>query len=191
LVLYQHHQDGDQSAIIALAGLKIPTGKPSQLSYERDGGGDQDPDSAVGGHDLALGFGAWDPILGFAANARHERCFVTAQATYEFNTEGAYDYQVADEFAGDLGVGYVVIDGPWRLSAQADLDAESKGADTVGGMKTDDTQNHHVFAGPELGLVVHRRVQASLAAELPIYERNSATQLVPTWRLRAGIDWRF
>ncbi len=191
------HQDDDETSASVLAGLKLPTGRPGQLSSELAEAGAPDDDtgpaaaSAVGGHDLALGFGAWDPIVGLAGGGRHGRWFAACQGTWSLNTEGAYRYRVAPELAADLGVGYAVLDERWRVTVQGNLTIESKGQDTVAGHPTDDTENHDLFAGPEVAAVVDRRVQAHAGFDLPVIERNSATQLVPTWRLRGGVDWRF
>jgi len=201
--LVHAHQDDDETSVNLIAGIKIPTGRPGQLSSELveadeasaggeeiDSGGAADP-SAVGGHDLALGFGAWDPIVGLSGGTRHGRWFATMQGTWSFNTEGAYRYRVAPELSADLGIGYALLDDAWRVTVQGNVTVESKGQDTVAGHPTDDTGNHDLFAGPEVAAVVDRRVQAHLGLDLPLIERNSATQLVPTWRLRGGMDWRF
>ena len=171
-----------------LAGVKIPTGDPAQLKYEEQGGGDQDPASATGGHDLALGSGAWDPLGGVDLIGRLGRWYAELQGTYTYNTEGAYEYRYANELAGSAGVGYFAyVQSPWRINAQLNLSGSSKGLDTVAGTLTDDTANHDWFIGGECASAYLHMLSGDLALDLPVIERNSATQLVPTWRLRAAL----
>lgn len=87
----------------------------------------------------------------------------------------------------------VVISGKTREALWACkpiLAVTAKGLDRVAGEETDDTANHNLFVGPE---VVGRydTMSAMLGVDLPIIERNSTTQLVPTWRIRASLSWAF
>jgi len=178
----------DAVSIGILAGVKIPTGDPSQLRYEEQGGGDQDPDAATGGHDLALGSGAWDPLGGVALLGRLDRWYAEVQGTYTDNTEGAYEYRYANELAGSAGVGYFVyVQSPWRITSQLNLSGSSKGLDRVAGATTDDTANHDLFLGGEVSVTYLHALSGECAVDLPVLERNSSTQLVPTWRLRAAL----
>jgi len=188
------HREAASSScqVSALVGLKMPTGDPSQLRFEEQGGGDQDPAAATGGHDLALGAGAWDPQLGLSATLRQDRWFATLQGTYGYNTEGAYEYRFANEISASAALGYLLYRAsPWRLTIQANADAESKGLDSVSGMKTDDTANHDVFLGIESSAWWQHSCSADLAIDLPVYEHNSSTQLVPTYRIRGALSWFF
>jgi len=186
LLSIEHLQDALSVGI--LAGVKIPTGDPAQLKYEEQGGGDQDPASATGGHDLALGSGAWDPLGGLDLIGRLGRWYAQLQGTYTYNTEGAYEYRYANEIAGSVGIGYFVyVQSPWRIATQLNLSGSSKGLDTVAGTLTDDTANHDLFAGAECSGTYLHALSGDLAVDLPVIERNSAIQLVPTWRLRAAL----
>ena len=179
-------------SVALLAGVKIPTGSPSELGYELNAPDDADPTSATGGHDLALGSGAFDMIGGFNAVGREGRWFVTTQFTYNYNTEGAYEYRYANELAAAGGIGYFVYSiTPWRTSVQMNVSGDSKGLDTVAGQKTDDTENHNVYVGPEANAVWQRKLAMDVALDIPVYEQNSSTQLVPTWRARAAFTYTF
>jgi hypothetical protein len=188
-----HHQ-GEDSAFNAtvLAGIKTPTGDPIQLKSERDGGGDEDPDNAVGGHDLQLGTGSWDVVAGVNAIGRVERWYAAAQVFCTYHTEGAYQYRVANELTatGSLGC-YLVMEPRDRLGVQVNVIGETKGQDRVAGEYTTDTANHNLFVGPEVDVLWHGSLSGVLALDLPVNESNSDVQLVPTWRLRAALGWRF
>jgi len=182
----------EAGAVSLLAGVKIPTGSPTELGYELNTPDDVDDASATGGHDLALGSGAWDLIGGVSAVAREGRWYVVTQFTYTYNTEGAYLYRYANEIAASGGIGYYLyVIAPWRINGQINVSGDSKGLDTVAGQKTDDTANHNVYVGPEASLVWNRKLSSDLAFDLPVYEHNSATQLVPTWRVRGSVGWTF
>lgn len=184
-----HLERGGSTAVMSLqAGLKMPTGDPGQLAGAGDESGEVEG-SAVGGHDLALGTGSWDVLVGANAIARMGAVFTAAQAMYTRRHEGAYQYRMADDATATASLGWEMRPAPGsRFAVQANLIGESKGLDRVDGAEADDSANHNLFAGPELGL---RRggLGAMLALDLPLVERNSATQLVPTWRLRARLEW--
>ncbi len=190
--LYRHVEADSAFNASILAGIKAPTGDPIQLKSERDGGGDEDPDNAVGGHDLALGSGSWDIVLGANAIGRLDQWYASAQIFYTWHTEGAYQYRIANELTatGSLGY-YLVMEARERLGVQINLTGETKGLDTVAGDKTDDTANHNLFIGPEFDALFAGRLTALLGLDLPIFERNSEVQLVPTWRVRAAVGWTF
>ncbi len=190
---------GQMWALSAIAGLKAPSGNPRELKYEyyeTQGvtlpGDDIDPSNATGGHDLALGSGAWDAIGGLAASYRRGNWFVSGIATYTYNTEGAYTYRFANEIALEGSLGYFAyVRAPWRVCVQANLSGDSKGLDTVDDQKTTDTANHNLYIGPEITAMWSKRLVIGAALDVPLEEHNSATQLVPTWRSRASVTVMF
>ncbi len=187
--------DADSASQVSLQlGLKAPTGDPSQLKSEVPGStvGDQDPNSLVGGHDVALGDGAWDPEFGANAITRLGRWYAAAQIFYIYHTEGAYFYRFANELSGGVSIGYfLVMELRSHLGLQLNLAGDSKGHDWVAGQQTPDTANHNVFLGPELSMRWNGSLTAMLGFDLPLIEHNSAAQLVPTWKARAALGWRF
>ncbi len=188
-----HVQNGDSAGSLSLrAGVEAPTGDPGQLQSERDGGGDEDPDNAIGGHDLALGSGSWDAVGGATAIGRVDAWYGVVQILGTWHSEGAYQYRMANEISATVSAGYYLWqDGRSHVAAQINLEGESKGQDTVAGEATDDTANHNLFIGPEIAALIAGKWSAIVAVDLPISARNSAVQLVPTWRLRAGASWAF
>jgi len=189
------HFDGDGAAQASLQiGVKVPTGDASQLKGEEPGStvGDQDPNSLVGGHDVALGDGAWDVELGANGIARLGRWFASTQAFFIYHTEGAYFYRFANELSGGVSIGYfLVMDMRNHLGLQLNLTGDTKGHDWVAGQETPDTANHNVFLGPELTMRWRADLTAMIGFDLPLYEHNSDAQLVPTWKARAALGWRF
>ena len=67
-----------------LGGVKFPTGNTSQLNPDQ-------PDFApgIGGHDLTLGSGSYDGLVGTGFYARWKRLFLTGAMQYAIRTEGA------------------------------------------------------------------------------------------------------
>jgi hypothetical protein len=108
-----------------LGGLKLPSGNPDFLGEELEPvgapagpgvplrgvpqhstpGGDDDHDDPPGrrlfggihGHDLALGSGSVDGILGASTYASYDRFFMTAVVQYAVRREGAFDYRYAND----------------------------------------------------------------------------------------------
>jgi hypothetical protein len=175
-------------------GLKAPTGDPSQLKGEVPGStvGDQDPNSLIGGHDVTLGDGAWDVELGGNAAVRVDRWFASAQAFFIYHTEGAYFYRFANELSGGASIGYYLqMEARNHVGLQLNLTGDTKGHDWVAGQETPDTANHNVFLGPEVTLLWDSALTAMIGFDLPIYEHNSDAQLVPTWKIRGSVGYRF
>jgi hypothetical protein len=71
------------------------------------------------------------------------------------------------------------------------VSGESKGADTINGVPTDDTAVTSVYLGPQLTYTWSGRLSAQLAADLPVSIASTGQQLVPDYRIRAAFTWRF
>lgn len=199
------------------AGLELPTGDSDRLGEEaeEDHGedhegehadlttapvvtshplphGDEESASGVHGHDLALGSGSVDGILGTSLGWRHQRWLATASVEYVLRTEGDFDYRYADEVTWDAEAGYYVLLGHEQsLSVALRFSGEKKGEDTAAGEKADDTAIDAVYAGPELAYSRGPKLYADLAIEWPLRQENSGLQVVPDSRIRAGVTWRF
>ncbi len=197
LVSYRPYRYANANAALSTtlqAGVKAPTGDPSQLQGEEPGStvGDQYGPSLIGGHDVALGDGAWDVELGGNAIARVDRWFASAAVFWIYHTEGAYFYRFANELSGGISVGYFLqMEARNHVGLQLNLTGDTKGHDWVAGQETPDTANHNVFLGPELTVLHDSTLTAMIGFDLPIYEHNSDAQLVPTWKIRGSVGWRF
>jgi hypothetical protein len=77
------------------------------------------------------------------------------------------------------------------LSLQAVVSGESKGQDTLNGVATDDTAVTSVFLGPQINYTWSSRLSAMVGADLPVSIVSSGQQVVPTYRIRGAVTWRF
>ena len=170
-----------------LYGVKFPTGSTSQLNPDR-------PEFApgIGGHDLTLGSGSYDGLLGTGFYARWRRVFLTGAMQYAIRTEGAYDYQFANDWTWIGGPGvYVLLGDTHTLSLQAVVSGETKGLDTLNGETVGDTGVTSVFLGPQLNYTWSSRLSAMVGVDLPVSVVSSGEQVVPTYRVRAAVTFRF
>ncbi len=170
-----------------LGGVKFPTGSTSKLNPDL-------PDFApgIGGHDLTLGSGSYDALLGMGFYARWKRIFLTGSMQYAVRSEGDFGYQFANDWTWIGGPGvYLLLGHEHTLSLQAAVSGESKGQDTLNGVPTDDTAVTSVFLGPQINYTWSSRLSAMVGADLPMSIVSSGEQIVPTYRLRAALTWRF
>lgn len=171
----------------ALGGVKFPTGNTSHLNPD-------EPDFApgIGGHDLTLGSGSFDGLLGTGFYARWKRVFVTGAMQYAARSEGDFGYQFANDWTWFGGPGvYLLLGHKHTLALQAVVSGESKGQDTVNGVATDDTAVTSVFLGPQISYTWSSKLSAQVGADLPVSIVSTGEQLVPNYRVRAAVTWRF
>jgi hypothetical protein len=186
---------GDGAAFLRLddvGGLKLPTGRSARLEEEQNevevpGA----PESGVHGHDLALGSGSWDVILGEDLTGRYGRGYLTARLQYVIRTHGDHDYQYANDLTWSVAPGLDVLSaGRERLGLEAVLSGEAKGKDVANGEVAGDTGIVAVYLGPQISGSWHGLV-GQLGADFPLLQNNTALQLVPTWRMHGGASWSF
>lgn len=198
-----------------LAGLKLPSGDPAHLADELAevahvqaravgaahatepaagpaGGDPHHHESGVHGHDLALGSGSVDGLVGGELYWSWRRAFVTGGLQYSIRGEGAFQYQYANDLTWDGGPGvYVLLEHDHSLALQALVTGETKGKDHQAGVRLDDTAVTNLFVGPHLLFTWGTSLAAEAGFELPVVEHNTALQIVPDYRLRAAATWRF
>jgi hypothetical protein len=192
-----------------LGGLKLPSGDSSRLGEEAAEGDEAGhaeagphpalahvvgPEAASGvhGHDLALGSGSVDGIVGGSLFWSWRRAFVTASGQYAIRTEGDFDYRYANDLTWLAGPGaFAVLTHDWTVTVQALVAGETKGKDEIDGVAADDTGITSLFAGPGFALTWGTSLHAELAADLPVVRHNTAVQVVPDYRLRGAFTWRF
>ena len=111
---------------------------------------------------------------------------------YAIRTEGAYGYQFANDWTWFGGPGvYLLLGDENTLSRQAVVSGESKGQDTISGMATDDTAITIVYLGPQLNYTWSSKLSAHVGVDFPVSIAASGDQLVPNYRVRAAVTWRF
>jgi hypothetical protein len=171
----------------ALGGVKFPTGATGQLNPDQP-----DFSPGIAGHDLTLGSGSWDGLVGTGFFTRWKRMFLAGGMQYAIRTEGAYGYQFANDWTWFGGPGvYLLLGDENTLSLQAVVSGESKGQDTISGMATDDTAITIVYLGPQLNYTWSSKLSAHVGVDFPVSIAASGDQLVPNYRVRAAVTWRF
>ncbi len=199
-----------------LAGVKFPTGDADRLGEElaashaaglrarapvaRHAGHDAPVESTGGlpeegglhGHDLALGSGSYDGIVGGQIFWSWNRVFATAAVQYSIRGTGSFDYRFANDLTWLGGPGYfVLLEHEHSLGLQAVLSGETKGNDEQAGMKANDTAMTALYIGPGASFTWGTSLSADFAVDVPIYQHNTSLQLVPDVRVRGGLTWRF
>ena len=191
-----------------LGGVKFPTGDSNRLGEEtgHDGGSgtlggsgvtmdgmtETESPSGVHPHDLALGSGSFDGIVGGRIFGSWRRGFVTALLQYSVRTEGDFDYRYANDLTWSGGPGlFLLLEHDYTLGLQGLLTGETKSKDELNGMTLDDTAITALYAGPGMLFTWGSSLGAELAADLPVILNNSALQIVPDYRVRSGVVWRF
>jgi len=176
----------------ALGGIKFPTGNSSHLSEPDVESENGLPPSGIAGHDLALGSGSFDGILGTDVYARWKRLFLSAGFQYAARTEGDFGHQYANDFTWAGGPGcYFLLTDDYSIALQALVSGESKGKDTNHGVPDEDSAVTSVFLGPQIDFTWSTRLSATLGVDIPVSIDNSGLQAVPDYRVHAAVTWRF
>lgn len=179
-----------------LGGLKLPSGSSRRIKEElmemdelMDMG---DVGSAIHGHDLALGSGSVDGVIGAQLFWSWRRAFIAGAVQYLLRTEGDFHYEFANDLMWSGGPGaFVLLTHEYTVGVQAELSGESKGNDSLGGVKMNDTAITALYIGPDIRVTWGTSLGANLAVDLPVLQHNSALQIVPDFRVRGGFTWRF
>lgn len=179
---------------LAFGGVKFPTGSASRLAEElaEEAPVPGAPEAGIHGHDLALGTGSYDGIAGTSA-AFHYRRFVTeTNVQYAIRSRGEFGYKHANDLLWSVKPGYfLMVDHSHTLSLRMALSGEAKGKDDLNGVKSADTGITSMFLGTESSFTWKDRLNVELGVDLPLSENNTALQIVPDYRVRAGVVWRF
>jgi hypothetical protein len=197
LAHYRLHQHSTEETIFAwdvVGGIKFPTGSSDRIREEFT---ESEPDpgvpaSGIHGHDLALGSGSYDGIIGTALFASWQRLFVSGALQYAIRSRGDFDYRYANDLSWHFKPGgYLWLAHQGTLGLQLAASGETKGKDDLAGVKAEDTGMTSVFLGPELSFTWKSRLSAELGAEFPVVADNTSLQLVPDYRIKAALTWRF
>lgn len=207
---------GDETVfrLTLLGGLKLPSGDSSRLGEELEEGhhhasgvvikhGPSEPgepaetpggalESGIHGHDLALGSGSVDGLIGAQVFWSWRRLFATLGAQYAIRTEGDFDYRYANDLTWTGGPGVMaLLEHNYSLGLQAVVTGETKGKDELDGVPADDTGITALYAGPEVTFTWGSSLGADLVLDVPVVQHNTALQIVADYRVRAGFTWHF
>lgn len=191
----------------ASCGLELPTGAGARLAEElherdtepaarqgdrRQAGHVHEQESGVHGHDLALGNGAVDLLIGASAHWSSPRFQLDSQLQYAVRRTGDFDYRFADDtHLGASSRWYLRRDGRHEFALGVGLTGEHKGKDRLARMRLDDTAITALYAGPLASYSYTEQIKVELALDLPVRQHNSALQIVPDTRLRFLASARF
>ena len=177
----------------ALAAVKLPTGSSARLAEEAAEVEVQGaPESGIHGHDLALGSGSVDGLIGSGVAWRWRNWLVTANLQYNLRSEGDHDYQYANDLTWSVAPGvYVLRNERHTLALQFVVSGEDKGKDTFAGAAAADTAMTSVYVGPQVTWTWTEKLSVQAGADLPVLLDNSALQAVPDFRVRAAVTWNF
>lgn len=193
LTIYSRQRKHSTVLVNALGGVKFPTGSTSRLKEEfNEVENPIGPPSAIHGHDLTLGTGSFDGIVGGTVFLRTGRLFLSGIMQYAIRSEGDFGYQFANDltWAGGPGL-FMLMRDNMTLSLQAGVSAEHKGLDSFQEARAADTGQTAVYLGPQLNLTWSDKLSFHLGVDLPVSIDNTALQAVPDYRLHAGMTWRF
>jgi len=180
-----------------LGGVKLPTGSSSRIFEEvaeltapppPPGA----PDSGIHGHDLTLGSGSVDGVVGTGLYASYKRFFMSASTQFAIRTKGDFDYQFANDLMWSGGPGvYLALADKYTIALQLVTSGEAKGQDIFQGAQAEDTAVTSVYLGPQISFTWAEKFSAEVGVDLPISIHNSSLQSVPDYRVRVGLNWRF
>jgi hypothetical protein len=174
-----------------LAGVKFPTGSTSRLREETVETQDATA-SGIHGHDLTLGSGSYDGIVGTSLYGRRGRVFVAGSVQYAIRSAGSYDYRFANDLVWSAAPGLLVLlTDNYTLSIEANVSGETKGWDQFRGAPAEDTAITAVYLGPQVVFTWRDKLSAQLGLDFPVLLDNTSLQIVPDYRIRAGLTWHF
>jgi hypothetical protein len=175
-----------------LGGLKFPTGNSRHLSESDVESENGLPPSGIGGHDLTLGSGSLDGIVGSGFLLRWKRLFLNGGLQYAARTEGDFGHQYANDLTWVGGPGfYLALNHQYTLSLQAIVAGETKGKDMFHGLPDEDSAETIVYLGPQINFTWESKLSAQFGVDLPVSIDNSGLQAVPDYRVHCAFIWRF
>jgi len=180
--------DPGNSAALAARGVRARPGKRPRPSHDGPGGSI----SGVHGHDLTLGTGSVDMLLGASLFTSWKRLYFSGSAQYVVRGNGAHDYRYANDLQWEAGPGvYALLHHDYTLALQADVTGEAKGKDEQNDIKVDDTAVTALYLGPKIAFTYKNLTNAEIALALPVIQNTTDLQIVPDYRIRAAWTWRF
>ena len=195
VVAFRRDTDTSSFRVDVVGGLELPSGNPDHLGDELEEhhhpGASPETESGIHGHDLALGSGSVDGLLGLDLFWSRERVFFLASILYAIRGQGAFDYRYANDLQWAAGPGMLVWRGAESQAAvQALLSGETKGQDEQQGETLNDTAATTLYVGPGFNLG-WKQLEAEASVEVPVVTHRTSVQIAPDVRVRGGVRWRF
>lgn len=193
LQIWQRRTESFAFAWDVIGGVKLPTGNTDRLQEElNEVEIEGAPESGIHGHDLTLGSGSVDGIVGTQIFARWQRVFASASVHYSIRSTGDIDYRFANDLTWSGGPGYYFKRSDnFTAGLQLIVSGEHKGRDSFQGETAEDTGVTSVFMGPQFNFTWKQKLNAEVGFEMPVHRHNTAFQTVPDYRVRAALAWHF
>ncbi len=173
-------------------GLKLPTGDSSRLAEEGHESEGEGTPSGIHGHDLALGTGSVDALLGADAHLDWRHLFLQGGLQYTVRGQGSHDFDTANDLTWSAALGATVVKSDaFTLTVAARLSGDTKDQDYFRGQRLDDTSSTNVYVGPRFVALFGVKFSADLGFDFPIRQENSGVGSTPDWRMQAGASWQF
>jgi len=179
------------------AGIELPTGDSDRLAAEDDDhdheqGGHDAELTGIHDHDLALGSGSVDALLGLNAFATYRRLFGVAGFQYGVRGRGAHDYRYDNDFSFYSGLGgYLLLHAPVDLAVEARLAGETKGNDEQDGETVTGSNLTALYVGPHVHATYDERLRGAVGVQIPVLQHVQDLALVADYRILASLGWQF
>lgn len=178
-----------------LGGIKLPTGSSNFLReelFEEDAEEEGAVQSGIHGHDLTLGSGSVDGVVGSHLSTRWHRFLFNADLQYAIRSRGSFGYRFANDLQWYGGIGgFVLLNHTLTLAIQGRASGEHKGLDNLNGVPATDTGITSVYLGPEILFTWKGHLNVTTGADIPVLLDNTALQIVPDYKIRGSVTWRF
>ncbi len=149
------------------------------------------PESLVGGHDLTLGSGSVDGLIGTSLFWSSKSFFLNTGAQFLARTRGAYGYQFGNSFQWNVSPGvFLVRDDDLQLGLQFNVSGEHKNQDDLYGTVIDHTGAAYTFIGPQFFASSSEGLNALAGFDLPVSRQTTGSTLVPDYRVRLQLNWK-
>jgi hypothetical protein len=183
-------------------GIKLPTGDTGSLGNIPSNDGDllsrsvlskhHTVSGALGGRALSLGSGSTDFLFGISSLTRFKRLLFIASAQYSHRNEGSFDYTFGNDLVWSIGPGYYLyVEEDFSFALRGVLSGEYKEKDTFESIRVARSGINNTYIGPEALLTIGDHMVLDLGFDALISDGNKDSLIVPDFRVRSGISYRF